>query len=258
MSPIHQKLRSRVFIEIVSAISLVVAWWLVSLFSIPRYIPSPLSVFYLVIANFANGSAPFHIYKTLTRVIVGFFASLGIGIALGVLMGSKRVLEDYFKMLTVIALTIPSLCWAIFSVMWFGVAELVAYIPITMITFPIVTVRVWEGVKAVDKSLVDMARTFRVSRLHIIRKVYIPMLMPHILSSMRHSFATSWKIATIVEVFGLSNGVGYMLSYYYRELYVAQLFAWAIIFVVIMIFVERFAFSEISKRAFKWRPETRL
>jgi len=237
---------------------MIVVWWIISLTLQSRVLPTPLSVFYFAMNNFQNGNAVFHIYMTMTRILIGFFASLGIGLSLGIVMGLRRVWENYFGTWVMVAMAFPDILWPILAIIWLGMNEAVAFLSITMIVFPLVTLDIWEGVKAVDKSLVDMARTFRVSRLHIIRKVYIPMLMPHILGSTRHAFAVCWKIVIIAEMFGLSNGIGYMLMYWYKQFIIGQVLAWTITFVVIMIFVERFAFSEISKRAFKWRPEIKL
>jgi NitT/TauT family transport system permease protein len=249
---------NRTIIEITALASAIAVWWLLSILLASRVLPSPPVVFDYVVQDIVSGNALFHIYSTLVRVVVGFLLSLAIGISLGILMGIRKIWEGYFATWVMVGLAFPDILWPILGIVWFGLSDSVAYLSIVMIVFPIVTVHIWEGVKAVDKSLVDMSKAFRVSKLRTIRNVYIPMLMPHILSTMRFAFATSWKIVTIAEVFGLSNGVGYMLAYWYHEFYTAQVFAWALIFVVIMIFIERFIFDRISKRAFKWRPETKL
>ena len=259
MSKILEKFKkNRLAVEIFSIAVLILAWWVISLNFIPRVLPGPVLVFNLVIQNFTEGNAMFHLGRTLIRLLVGFFVGFGIGMGLGVLMGIRRFWGNFFGIITVIGLAFPSLVWAVLSVMWFGVSEMVAYIPITLIIFPIVTVNIREGTKAVDKSLIEMAQAFRVNKLSIIRRVYIPMLMPYIMGTMRFAFSTAWKIVTITEVFGLTSGVGYMLAYWYHELYAAQVFAWALIFVIVVIFIEKFIFVQIDKKVFKWRPEAKL
>jgi len=259
MSKVLEKFtNNRLAVEIFSIAVLILAWWVISLNFTPRILPGPLFVFNLIIQDFTEGNAAYHLGRTLIRLLVGFFAGFGIGTGLGVLTGIKRFWGNFFGIIVTIGLAFPSLVWAVLTVCWFGVSEMVAYIPITLIIFPIVTVNIREGTKAVDKSLVDMAKVFRIKKLGIIRRVYIPMLMPYLMGTMRFAFSTAWKIVTVTEIFGLTSGVGYMLAYWYHELYAAQVFAWAIIFVIVVIFIEKFIFVQIDKKVFKWRPEAKL
>ena len=250
--------KNRTFAEVLALLLIIVAWWILS-FNLPaRVLPSPNVVLDYIVQDFAEGEATFHISQTLIRIILGFFASLGIGVALGILMGTKPFWGKFFGTWVMVGLSFPDIMWPIIAIIWFGLGEMVALLSITMIVFPLVAVHIFEGTKAVDKSLIDMSRVFRINRLSIIRRVYIPMLMPHIMSTMRYALAVSWKIVIIAELFGLSNGVGFMLNFWYRKFQVGQILAWVIMFIVIMVVLDKFVLNYIEKRAFKWRPVVRL
>ncbi len=250
--------KNRTIAEILALLLIIVVWWILS-FNFPvRVLPSPQVVLDFIVQDFAEGEAVFHISQTLIRILLGFFVSLGIGVALGILMGTKPFWGKFFGTWVMVGLSFPDIMWPIIAIIWFGLGEIVALLAITMVVFPSVAVHIYEGTKATDKSLVDMARVFRIRNLSIIRRVYIPMLMPHIMSSMRYAIAVSWKIVILAELFGLSNGVGFMLNFWYRKFQVGQILAWVIMFIVIMVILDKFVLNTIEKRAFKWRPEVKL
>jgi NitT/TauT family transport system permease protein len=70
-------------------------------------------------------------------------------------------------------------------------------------------------VKSVDRDLVEMAKVFKIRGLNVIYEIYIQSLLPFVFASATMAFSLAWKILVIVEMFGLGNGVGYMLNYSY-------------------------------------------
>ncbi len=250
--------KNRTFAEILAILLIIAAWWVLS-FNLPtRVLPSPDLVLNYIVQDFAEGEAIFHLSQTLIRIVLGFSISLAIGIALGILMGTKPFWGRFFGTWVMVGLSFPDIMWPILAIIWFGLGEIVALLSITMVVFPSVAVHIFEGTRAADKSLIDMSRVFRINRLSIIRRVYIPMLMPHIMSTMRYALSVSWKIVIIAELFGLSNGVGFMLNFWYRKFQVGQILAWVLMFIVIMVVLDKFVLDSIEKRAFKWRPVVNL
>ena len=65
---------------------------------------------------------------------------------------------------------------------------------------PFVAVNIFEGTKAMDKSLIVMALTFKARRYLLLRKVYLPQLLPYIFSAFRYGFGATWKIVNSASV----------------------------------------------------------
>ena len=199
-----------------------------------------------------------HLGSSLLRIVIGFGISLLIGIPMGIIMGVRRYWEAFFSDYVVIGLTIPSLAWAIIGVLWFGIQPLTPIFATFMITFPYITINIWEGMKDVDKELVDMARAFGVRRGKIISRIYIPSLMPFFFASVRFGFAVAWKIVIIAEVFGAENGIGYMISYWYHMFNMRQVLAWVMVFTILMFVLEYGVIRPIERAVLAWRPEAKL
>lgn len=228
-------------------------WWAASLFIPAKYLPGPFSVGKAMVGNILEGDVQYHLYKTFVRVALGFALSMALGTGIGIAMGSSRFFEQFFNIWVTVSLTIPSLCWAILAVMWFGLSDFTAIFAITMICYCFVSVNIWEGVKAINRNQLEMAQVFRADRLLILRKIYIPSLMPYIFAAIRYSFGLSWKIVVIAEMFGLSTGVGYMLVYWYGMFNLKQVLAWTLTFTVVMLVIENFIIKPAHAKVLAWR-----
>jgi NitT/TauT family transport system permease protein len=150
-------------------------------------------------------------------------------------------------------LTMPTILMVFLAVMWFGYSEAGGLIAVMAVVTPYVAVNIFEGAKAMDKSLIDMAVTFRAPRGLLLRKVYIPQLMPYIFSAFRYAFGVTWKIVALAETFGLKYGIGYMFFFWFGQFNMIQVLSWITMFVVLMLILEHGVFAVLERRAFVWR-----
>ena len=238
---------------LLSTIGLLLLWKAVSLFFLPTFLPSPAELLARVVSIFSNPSAYLVIGKTLQRVCAGLIFSMLIGSFIGLVMGLRRSAGIFFDSWIMVLLTFPAISWAFLSVLWFGLSEIAPIFTVVLIVFPYVTINVWEGTKALDKELTDMATVFRAKRFLLLRKVLIPQLMPYIFSSLRISFALSWKIALVSEAFGAGRGVGKELTYWFQSSRADMMLAWGTSFMVLMVLIDALVLRRWEGRVFSWR-----
>src|SRR6185312_289957 len=191
----------------------------------------------------------------LERIFEGFVISMVAGTAFGLLMGLKRDIEIFFDSWIMVMLTVPAVCWAFLSVLWFGLSNAAPILTIVLIVFPFVVMNVWEGTKAVEKDLVEMGRVFKADRSLTLRKVLIPQLMPYIFSSLRIALSLSWKIALVAEAFGGGSGVGQELINWFQDTRVDMMIALGVSFMIVMVAIDLFVFRLWARRVFAWRPQ---
>jgi NitT/TauT family transport system permease protein len=238
---------------LLSGIGLLLLWKAASLFFLPTFLPSPLELLSHVAAIFRQPDAYFVIGKTLQRVFAGLVLSMLIGSSLGLVMGLRRSLGSFFDSWVMVFLTFPAISWAFLSVLWFGLSEIAPIFTVVLIVFPYVTMNVWEGTKALDKELSDMATVFRAGRFLLLRRVLVPQLMPYIFSSLRIGFALSWKIALVSEAFGAGRGVGKELTYWFQSTRADMMLAWGASFMGLMVLIEVLVLRRWENRVFSWR-----
>lgn len=241
------------FPRILSIISLLVAWIVLSLVFPPTIVPGPVPVFKAMGQNLASGQAFFHLYKTLLRVGFGLILTMVLGIAVGTVMGLSQKGEVFLDSWVMVGLTVPAIVYSIVCLLWFGLNETAAIVAIGIAAFPAVSISIWQGIKAMDMQLVSMGQAFHLSRVAIVRKIIFPQLVPHILASMRYALGICWKICTTVELIGMSSGVGFELNYWFGLFSMAQVFAWTLLFLLVMFAIEYLLFKPIERRLTRWR-----
>src|SRR2546425_1321066 len=76
--------------RILSIVSLVLAWLILSFVFSPTIVPGPFAVLQAMWENVRSGQAFYHLYKTLFRVGFGLVLTMALGIAFGTAMGLSR------------------------------------------------------------------------------------------------------------------------------------------------------------------------
>jgi NitT/TauT family transport system permease protein len=245
-----------------SIVALLLLWWAASkLMNDSEVLPGPLAIARTIVNDLhtpgPEGESPyFDIGITLARIFITFFASMIAGTGIGLAMGLNRLCERSLLALIPLMLTMPTILMVFVAIMWFGYSEAGGLVAVMAVVTPLVAVNMYEGTKAMDKSLIDMAVTFRAGRYLLLRNVYIPQLMPYIFSAFRYAFGQTWKIVALAETFGLKFGIGYMFFFWFQQFDITQTLAWIMMFVVLMLVLEHGVFARLESRAFAWRSSS--
>jgi NitT/TauT family transport system permease protein len=251
-----KRTESRALPGLITFVLGVLIWQGISLFFLPVFFPGPVELLDRMIEIYSDPASHVVVGQTLLRIFEGFVISMLIGTALGLLMGLNREVEIFFDSWIMVLLTIPAVCWAFLSVLWFGLSNAAPILTIVLIVFPFVVMNIWEGTKAVEKDLIGMGRVFKANRYLMLRKVLIPQLMPYIFSSLRIALSLSWKIALVAEAFGAgSGGVGQELMYWFQDTRVDMMLAWGVSFMIVMVLIDLLVFRVWARRVFAWRHE---
>lgn len=236
-------------------IAFLIAWQLYAVYRNTRVIPVPAKVANEVWKILSTGIFLEHLAASMTRILIGFGVAMLLGTTVGILMGSRRSWDEFFKDLVVFGLALPGLIYALLSVMAFGVSLAAPVVAITGTSYPFVAVNISEGVKAIDKELLDMGRAYKVERGKMVRQVILPSLVPFIFAAIRTGFAISWKVNTLVEVFGAVNGAGFMIRASFLNFSTAGIIAWSLLFAGLMLIIEYGILLPLERHFARWRPK---
>lgn len=190
---------------------------------------------------------------TLERIVLGCSLAFVVSLVVGIAAGRSRLLEAFLRPGIILGLTIPGLVWALLCVIWFGVSWRSPVVALGLGVAPALTVNVIQGVRAVDYSLIEMAHIFHLKPLDRIFHLWLPAMAPLLLSGLRLGFSLAWKVIVLVEIFGMSSGVGYQLNQEFSEQNVAGVLAWTIIFGAVMGVIEYGLLQIIERRITRWR-----
>lgn len=232
-------------------------WQLVSTYIVEQFIlPPPTIVAQRMWELLASGDLWFHGIYTFERIFLGFFITLVLGTAIGVMMGSHRWFDGFFRDGLLIIFTTPGLIVVLLSLLAFGISYIGPLFSIVLISLPYVAINVWEGVRAVPRDLIDMSQSFGMSRSYRIRHVVIPSVAPYLFQGMRFGFAISWKIAMLAEIFGSNRGIGFSMRVAHQQFQIRGLIAWTLWFFVIALILERGVLQRLINHSLRWRPDS--
>jgi hypothetical protein len=117
-------------------------WSLVSLGGAGSFVPPPWTTLADSASLLVQPSSWLQIAITLLRVCIGFAGGFLVGATAGIAMGACSALDTLFKPLVLFFQGIPPLVWAIPLVVVLGIGHQPAILVITLITLPVVSVRV--------------------------------------------------------------------------------------------------------------------
>lgn len=242
--------------RVVSLAVLVALWYVASLFFDDSVLPGPGAVGKALWGNLQVGETYYHLWITVLRVVGGMLIAVTAGLVVGLVMGLSRFGEQFLDSWVLVAFTVPSVVYGILAILWFGLNDLAAIVAIGVTATPAVAINIWQGVKAIDISVVHMGKAFHFSRRSILRKIIAPQVIPYILAALRYALGTAWKIATVVELIGLSSGVGFQLNYWFGLFNMTQVLAWTIAFTIVLLLIEFLILKPIEFWVTRWRPST--
>ena len=257
----RKELTSRWFWRILSYIAVLAIWEfaLLEIFGFlrgtpldPKLLPGPSEVVSTFFEIWGEGTMPAAFQATLTRIAIGFGLSFLIGAMIGILMQSKWF-EGFFKDAVLISLSAPGLIWVLITAIIFGNRPLGPTIAIILTTFALVTVNVSEGIRALPKDLIDMAKSFQVSVVKRNRQIVIPHLAPYLFTGLRFGFSIAWKVTVLTEVFSSSAGIGFEMRISAVLFDMSEFLTWILAFFFFALFLEKVVLEAIERRFFRWR-----
>jgi NitT/TauT family transport system permease protein len=194
-----------------TAAGLVALWWLfVDLFGIEDYIlPSPLeaatAVYTYRVALLTSAAA------TLATTLAGFGVAVAVGSALGIAIGSSRLVYSALYPILVAFNSLPKAALVPILVIWFGVGPLPAIITAFVLSFFPIVVNVATGFATIEPELVDVLRALGATRLDRIRKVGLPRSLPYFFASLKIAITLSFVGSVIAEIIAGDRGIGHVM-----------------------------------------------
>ncbi len=223
-----------------------------------RWLHSPLvpgvaAIFHELAKITLDGFAFTQIGITFARMSLGFLLALAFALPIGILAAVSRTAARFFEPGIILGLTVPGLVWALLCVIWFGVSMWSPVISVALGVLPSLVISVQQGVRSLSLETSEMARVFRLKRSVVVRRIWLPLLYAFLVSGCRVGFSIAWKVIVLVEIFGMSDGVGYQLNTQFSTQNVEGVIAWTLAFWIAMIAVEHAVFRPLDRHANHWK-----
>lgn len=248
----------RILPGLLFCVLLAVSWEVMARIQQSPLIPDLADIWAELKSIVVSGEAAADIGTTLGRIALGFLLAFAIAIGVGLVSARNRIARYFFEPALLLGLTVPGLVWALLCVIWFGLSLKTSVFAIALGIAPALAVSISHGLGAVDAQLIEAAHVYRLSRWARLRYLWLPAILPFLTSGARLAFSLAWKVVVLVEVFGLSTGVGYRLNSAFISQNVAAVLAWTVAFAVVVAVIEFGFFQVIETRLNRWKREAQV
>jgi NitT/TauT family transport system permease protein len=241
-----QALRAVTVLAILAAWELTVRARLVD----PLFVPAPTAVG-RVLGEVTRAALP-SFAETLGKVAVAYGLSVTLGVGLGVILGSARVMRDVLNPFVVLLYGLPKILILPWIVLILGTGVTPAVLYGTLHGFFPVLLLVMGSVRDVDPALVTVARAFGATPGQVYMRVILPAIVPGVLGGMRLGIIFALLGVLIVEMFSGIRGIGFLLGAYANSFQAAELCAATLLVSSISIGIV-LALDGLTERLSRWR-----
>jgi ABC-type nitrate/sulfonate/bicarbonate transport system permease component len=193
-------------------------WWLATMGAgaedrlvSPVILPSPAEVIGSFPSLLNERALLQSIAATLRRVVIGFGLAVIVGVPLGILAGSWRIIEAAGAPIALFGRNLPVAALIPLTILWFGIDEAQKVMFIFIATVPFVYSDAATAIASIPDRYVETAQTLGATSLQIVRKVLVPLALPDMYNSLRHLFGLAFGYIMLAELINAQHGLGFLL-----------------------------------------------
>jgi NitT/TauT family transport system permease protein len=230
--------------------ALLMLWQLIAMSGIwPDYLfPGPLAVLNALVTGFTQGLYLQAIGVSLSRLAIGYGISLVVGLALGLLIGRNRILEETVGSLILGLQALPSVCWLPLAILWLGLSEQAIIFVVIMGALFSITLGVDAGVKNTNPIYLKAARNMGARNVALYSQVIFPAALPAIINGLKQGWTFAWRSLMAGELIFFTLSLGNLLQTGRDLNDAAQVMAVMVVIIAIGVTIDVLIFGPIERR----------
>ena len=170
---------------------------------------------------------------SLKSLVMGVSLAFAVGIPLGILMGRIRAVEELLSMWINVFVSAPLTALVPILMVLFGIGNTTVVVTVFLFAVWVTALDTFEGVKNINPSLLEMGRSFGVSRAELYTRIILPAALPEILCGVRLGLIRGVRGLVVGQLLVAIVGVGELFELYSRNFLMDRF--WALIIVVFLV-----------------------
>jgi ABC-type nitrate/sulfonate/bicarbonate transport system permease component len=240
-------------VALVVALATWQAFWAAGKIS-PLFFTGPSTVAHRFVEEWTKGRLRQDMIYSGTNFAIGVGLAITTGVVLGVVLGWYRRVAMIANPFVTALYSTPRVALIPLVLIWFGIGmQSKVFIVFINAVFPVL-INTIGGVRAIDHDLLRAARAYCASDWQIFTTVVIPGAVPFILTGVRQAVSLGLIGVVVGEMFGGSEGIGYMVNYGGQTFQTDTVFLGVTIIALSGIVLTWLA-ERLEKRFSRWRPE---
>ena len=217
------------------------------------FFSTPGAVARQIWAWFADGSIWYHLWITLSEAVLAFVIGALAAVVLGFWFARRPRLAAVFDPYVKGANALPRVVLAPIFTLWFGLGIWSKVALGFTLVFFIVFFNVHQGVREVNRTVLENARMLGMSERQLLRHVYLPSALSWVFSSLHTSIGFAVVGAVVGEYLGSAAGLGYLIAQAEGMFDIAGVFAGMFVLSAFVLLIDGLV-TVIERRLLVWRP----
>ena len=205
----------------------------------------------------SSGSIFFHFSYTLSNTLYGYAAGSLLGIGLGFALAGAPIVAAVIEPYIMAFNGVPRIAYGPLFIAWFGIERLPKVVLVGTIVFFLTFVSTFSGIRGVSQDLINVARVMGGRRFDLYRKIILPAAMPWIINGLKVSVPFGMVGAIVGEYLVSDRGLGYLLSLYSNEYYIAGMILVIMLLMVVVLLVNQ-GLNWLESRLLRWRAPVQM
>ena len=197
------------------------------------------------------------LYISNQALVLGYAASVLVGIPLGLIAARlpwmDRLLSPYLAVLLV--MPVAPLIPIVIIALGLGLAARVFIVVSFALVF--ITINTRAGVRSIEPTLIEMAKSFGATETQIWRRIIIPGALPAIFAGLRIGLGRAITGMVMVELLLVASGLGRLLLEFSGRMQSDLVFA-TVLAVIIEALALLSAMQFVERRIAPWAPDISL
>lgn len=209
-------------------------------------LPSPEMVWKQLRFYTDNGELQDAIQVSMRRLVIGYVLSLFIGVAIGMICGLNKYVDETVGSLVLGLQSLPSVTWLPLALLWFGLNENAIVFVVLMGSVCSVAISSRAGVQGIPPLYRRAALTMGANRTQLIRYTLIPAMAPSMAQGLKLGWSFAWRSLMAAELLYVNGGLGQMLELGRGLNRMSLVIAVMLVILAIGLLVDRLLFSRLE------------
>jgi NitT/TauT family transport system permease protein len=199
----------------VLAITFILLMWQVAAWILPDFLmPGVPTVAMRLWEEIQTPNFRAALWGSLVRLAGGYGAAALFGIAFGLVGAVMFYFREVLKSAIIILQSIPSIAWVPLFLIMMGFGNMPIIVVVAIAAFFPVALSVMNATESVQQVHVSAARVMGATRWDMLKRVYLPAVMPELITGAQLAFGNAWRALISCEMLiGFGKGLGRSLSY---------------------------------------------
>ena len=194
-------------------------------------------------------------YISILRSVLRTFIAVAVSF---ILAGATASLSFVFKKvgrvvspIISVVRTVPTMAVLLMILLW-STPNVAPVIVASLVLFPMIYTQFITAMNGIDQGIINTAKIFKLSKKDKLFKIYVPMIMPSLISNFGSNLSFGIKLIVSAEVMAYTfNSLGGMMQTASAYLNLPRLAGLTVVAVIIGFIIEG-VFAILVKKLFRW------